>query len=108
MQIKNRKILGILLMISPPMVLVAVLIAWSLIAVLIPVFAVKSGGAGLVFVGKYINVILGVIGLLCVVLIPIGFVTGLILLLKESAKKQDMNQNSEKEIYNKNNSNAKI
>lgn len=75
-------------MILPPIGLVAVLIVWSLVAVLISMFVLKDGGAGLVFVANYVNIALGIIGLLCVMLIPIGFVAGLIILLQGSENKQ--------------------
>lgn len=96
MQVKNRKTLGILLMLLPPIGLVTILIVWSLVAVLISIFVLKDGGAGLVFVANYVNIALGIIGLLCVMLIPIGFVVGLIILLQGSENKHNMNQSLEK------------
>ncbi|MDF1497279.1 MAG: hypothetical protein P1P90_04420 [Patescibacteria group bacterium] len=86
MKAKTRKIIGILMIVLPICIFLGVIIAWPLIAIMI---SQSLGGVtpndnleySAVF--NFINVLLGILGLVSMVMIPIGFIAGIILLVKK-------------------------
>lgn len=98
MKEKTKKILAISLMVIPPAVFVLILIAWPIFSLLIGNM-IEAGsiqsGANTVRTANLINVIMGFLGILSLAATPIGFVAGLVLLLKRKNSPVQITDNNE-------------
>lgn len=79
-------------MVAPPAVFVLVLILWPIVSLMIGNM-IESGdvyqGAQAATIANIINVGLGFLGILSLIATPIGFLIGIVLLLKGKKKIQD-------------------
>ena len=84
MQPKKRKLLGVLFIVLPPAALILILIAWSVVSFVMGQMIYSGSvdsGQGLATTANIINVALGFLGILSVLMIPIGLVVGIVLLV---------------------------
>lgn len=88
MQARKRKILGILLIALPPATLIVVLVLWAIVSMVFSQMIGTGsfdGSQNTAFIAQILNFVLGLLGLLSLLFSPIGFVVGIILLLKKDA-----------------------
>lgn len=77
-------------MVGPFIVLFIILCTWAVVSYAIGVVVTsdQSAGAGIVAMARTINVILGFLGILSVIAIPVGFVVGIIHLVKKDSSSE--------------------
>ncbi|MBU2566536.1 hypothetical protein KKG46_03165 [Patescibacteria group bacterium] len=101
MKSKTRKLLGVLFIVLPPAILILVLVGWSIFSFVVGQMITPgrgSSGSGLAMAASIINLVLGMLGLVSVVMIPVGIIVGIILLVKKDSVIETVTVSDEKSV----------